>query len=102
MTDQNRADQRLDIPPARDKVSFDPGAIVKWDHATMAWLNLGFKSPWLHSSLSSPVDVLQASTSLQIHVRTILVFGLSASATVGMNSFIDPPAPVPRRQDLSP
>ena len=26
----------------------DPGAIVKWDHATMAWLNLGFKSPWLH------------------------------------------------------
>ena len=25
----------------------DSGAIVKWDHATMAWLNLGFKSPWL-------------------------------------------------------
>jgi hypothetical protein len=24
------------------------GAIVKWDHATMAWWNLGFKSPWLH------------------------------------------------------
>ena len=29
-------------------IKSDPGAIVKWDHATMAWLNLGFKSPWLH------------------------------------------------------
>src|SRR5689334_20929162 len=29
------------------------GAIVKWDHATMAWWNLGFKSPWLHSTRSS-------------------------------------------------
>ena len=29
------------------------GAIVKWDHATMAWLNLGFKSPWLHSTRSA-------------------------------------------------
>ncbi len=34
------------IPQATTSV--DPGAIVKWDHATMAWLNLGFKSPWLH------------------------------------------------------
>src|SRR5580658_5273909 len=42
----------LDSPPGADRVqsrqnSLNPGAIVKWDHATMAWWNLGFKSPWL-------------------------------------------------------
>ena len=46
----NRLD--LDTGCLKDKVK-NPrrlaayGAIVKWDHATMAWLNLGFKSPWL-------------------------------------------------------
>src|SRR5665213_1187166 len=47
----------LDLPTPADKVMSlavtsapqfdDPGAIVKWDHATMAWLNSGFESPWL-------------------------------------------------------
>ena len=45
--------ERLDTHCRRNTVicpteEADPGAIVKWDHATMAWLNLGFKSPWLH------------------------------------------------------
>lgn len=44
-----RLDKLLDptATPPGNNLS-DPGAIVKWDHATMAWLNLGFKSPWLH------------------------------------------------------
>ena len=53
-----RKQPRLDLAP--DPIKFlslaalrrfgHAGAIVKWDHATMAWLNLGFKSPWLHST----------------------------------------------------
>ncbi len=52
-----RFSPQLDSFPSTDTVfahrngQKPPGAIVKWHHATMAWLNLGFKSPWLHFCL---------------------------------------------------
>src|SRR5436190_8204615 len=62
-TDQTTFMVNVDTLRGRDKLhgliaggpiwpcALGPGAIVKWDHATMAWWNLGFKSPWLQSTL---------------------------------------------------
>ena len=43
----NRLLSMLDSVAGSDRLKSNAGAIVKWDHATMAWWNLGFKSPWL-------------------------------------------------------
>ena len=49
------------------------GAIVKWDHTTMAWWDLGFKSPWLHcKSALTPLLWREGCFVFAIHPRRCL------------------------------